>query len=77
MHPEPAQADIPGSAQGVEENDSLGVQQAHQNGITGENIEIGIIDKGFDADNPTIESNVVDTQSFRRSPGNPAHGTSV
>ena len=77
MHPEPAQADIPGSAQAAGENNSLGVQQAHQNGVTGENIEIGIIDKGFDADNPTIESNVVDTQSFRRSPGNPAHGTSV
>ena len=73
---EPAQTDIPGSSEGVGEN-SLGVQQAHANGITGEGVEVGIIDKGFDADNPEIASDIVDERSFRSSSGDPAHGTSV
>jgi subtilisin family serine protease len=79
IRPEPAQTgtDIPGSSEGVGEDDSLGVQQAHQNGITGEDVEVGIIDSGFDTDNPAIASNVVETRSFRSSPGDPAHGTSV
>jgi len=79
IRPEPAQTDtdIPGSSEGVREDDSLGVQQAHQNGITGENVEVGIIDAGFDPNNQAIRSNVVDTQSFRSSGGDPAHGTSV
>ena len=79
IRPEPAQTgtDIPGSSEGVGEDGSLGVQQAHQNGITGEDVEVGIIDSGFDTDNPAIASNVVETRSFRSSPGDPAHGTSV
>ncbi len=69
--------DIPGSSDGVGEDDSLGVQQAHQSGITGEDIEVGIIDAGFDPENPAIASNVVETRSFRSFEGSPAHGTSV
>jgi hypothetical protein len=64
---------IPGSSDG----ESLGVQQAHQNGITGEGVKVGIIDDGFDTDNPAISSNIVDTKSFREIEGDPAHGTSV
>jgi hypothetical protein len=69
------QTDVPGSSNGV----SLGVQQAHQNGITGEGVEVGIIDAGFDPANPAIASNVVETRSFREfgSEGDPAHGTST
>jgi len=79
VRPEPAQTDtdIPGSSDGVGEDDSLGVQQAHENGITGEDVEVGIIDAGFDPNNQAIASNVVDTGSFRSSGGDPAHGTSV
>jgi hypothetical protein len=79
IRPEPAQTDtdIPGSSEGVGEDDSLGVQQAHQNGITGEDVEVGIIDAGFDTDNQAIASNVVETNSFRTFEGSPAHGTSV
>jgi hypothetical protein len=74
IRPEPAQTDtdIPGSSDG-----ESGVQQAHENGITGEDVEVGIIDAGFDPNNQAIASNVVDTQSFRSSGGDPAHGTSV
>jgi subtilisin family serine protease len=65
LRPEPAQTDtdIPGSSDG----ESLGVQQAHENGITGEDVEVGIIDAGFDPNNQAIASNVVDTQPFRSS----------
>ena len=75
MRPEPAQTstDIPGSSDG----ESLGVQRAHQNGITGENVEVGVIDAGFDPNSQAIASNVVETRSFRSSGGDPAHGTSV
>lgn len=80
IRPEPVQteteADIPGSKD-PEENGSLGVQQVHQNGITGEGVKVGIIDFGFDPTNQAIASNVVETRSLRNFPGDPAHGTSV
>jgi hypothetical protein len=53
------------------------VQQAHQNGITGKDVEVGIIDKGFDPQNPAIASNVAETRSFRSSEADPTHGTST
>jgi hypothetical protein len=80
IRPEPAQTEIPGSSDGVGTNDSLGVQQAHQNGITGEDVDVGVIDAGFDPDNQAIASNVVDTRSFRSSTPSRqgrAHGTST
>ena len=49
---EPAQTDIPGSSEGIDDEDSLGVQRVHSNGFTGEGVEDGIVDNGFDADNP-------------------------
>ncbi len=55
----------------------MGVQQAHQNGITGEDVEVGIIDDGFDLDNQAIASNIVEIRSFRGSQGSLDHGTSV
>ncbi len=64
---------IPGSSDG----ESLGVQQAHQNGITGEGVKVGIIDIGFDINNPAIASNVADVKSYRSTQGSLAHGTSV
>ena len=75
LRSEPAHTDtdIPGSSDG----ESLGVQQAHQSGITGEDVEVGIIDTGFDPQNPAIASNVVNTRSFRSFEASPAHGTSV
>lgn len=71
VRPEPS--DIPGGSDG----DSLGVDNVHQSGITGEGVTVGIIDGGFAPDNPAIESNVVGTASFRDDVGDPAHGTSV
>ena len=75
MRPEldQTETDIPGSSDG----ESLGVQQAHENGITGEGAKVGVIDTGFDPDNQAIESNVINTQSYRDSVGDPKHGTSV
>ncbi len=83
IRPEPAQTgtetetDIPGSSNGS--RGSLGVRQAHQNGITGDDVKVGVIDVGFAPDNPAIASNVVETRSFREfgSEADPAHGTSV
>ena len=69
----PDQQDVPGSSNGT----SLGVEQAHSAGITGEGITVGVIDSGFDASNPEIASNVVETRSFTASSNDPAHGTSV
>ncbi len=81
IRPEPAQTstetntDIPGSSNGS--RGSLGVQQAHQNGITGDGVKVGVIDVGFAPDNPAIASNVATVESFRSSQASPAHGTSV
>lgn len=69
----PDQQDVPGSSNGT----SLGVEQAHSAGITGEGITVGVIDSGFDASNAEIASNVVATRSFTPSSNDPAHGTSV
>ncbi|WP_420191933.1 S8 family serine peptidase [Haloplanus salinarum] len=69
----PKTADPPGSSDG----ESLGVEQLHQNGITGDGVTVGIIDSGFDQDDPAIASNVAETVSFRQSAGRPDHGTSV
>lgn len=71
VRPEPS--DIPGGSDG----ESLGVADVHAAEITGEEVTVGVIDQGFNADNPTIESNVVETASFRDGVGDPAHGTSV
>jgi len=70
-------AEIPGSSDGVNTDNPLGIERIHQNGITGEGVGVGVIDTGFDTDNSAIASNVVDTESFRTTPGSPNHGTSV
>lgn len=75
MRSEPAQTGALRSHN--EERGSLGVQQAHESGITGKDVEIGIIDTGFAPNNPAIASNVAEVQSFRNTPGYPAHGTAV
>ncbi len=65
--------DIPGSSNGS----SLGVEQIHQNGVTGDGAKVGIIDSAFDISNPTIQDNVVATQSYTQLQKSGAHGTSV
>jgi hypothetical protein len=70
-HPEPV--DVPGASDGT----SLGVEQLHQRGIAGENVKVGIIDDGFDSSNPTIQDNIVETQSYTQGQQAVRHGTSV
>ncbi|WP_167467382.1 S8 family serine peptidase [Haloarcula quadrata] len=70
---QPVPADVPGSSDG----ESLGVKELHQNGVTGDGVKVGVIDSGFDRDNPAIGNNVVTTRSFRSTAGDPAHGTAV
>jgi hypothetical protein len=74
MRPEATQTDIgvPGSGS----SGTLGVQQAHQSGITGDGVEVGIIGDAFDLTNPAIASNIVNARSFRETRGNPGAGTS-
>ena len=64
---------IPGSSDG----ESLGVETIHQNGITGDGTKVGIIDAGFDINNPAISSNIMNIKSFKKIKDDPAHGTSV
>ncbi|WP_011570494.1 hypothetical protein [Haloquadratum walsbyi] len=66
-------AETPGSSNGS----SLGVSKIHEKDITGDGVRVGVIDVGFEAINPTIRDNVVDTQSFTNSETPKRHGTSV
>jgi subtilisin family serine protease len=67
---------------------TLGAEEARNQGITGENIKIAILDKAFDITNSEIAANVKQVEQFRRDFGgnfvNPIgigdeakHGTSV
>jgi hypothetical protein len=71
IRPEPAA--VPGSSNGS----SLGVEQIHTAGITGDGVTVGVIDAGFDMTNPTIQDNIVANKSFTMTQRDPAHGTSV
>ena len=64
---------IPGSSNGT----SLGVEPLHQQGTTGSDVKVGVIDQGFDPDNAAIASNVVDVRSSGDVTTTGAHGTSV
>jgi subtilisin family serine protease len=64
---------VPGSSNGS----SLGVEEIHQSGVTGDGVKIGVIDSAFDISNPTIQDNVVGAQSYVQLEKSGAHGTSV
>lgn len=67
----PVPADIPGSSDGG----SLGVESLHEQGVTGDGVQVGIIDGGFDRNE--IDGNIQSVRSFRDTRGDPAHGTGV
>lgn len=68
----PVPADIAGSGTAS----SLGVEQIHERGVTGDGVRVGIIDSGFDTDESAITNNVVDQREFT-DPKSPSHGTAV
>ena len=49
------------TSEGVE---SVSAPAAHTYGVTGEGVEVAVIDTGFDASNPEIKDNVVSYQAF-------------
>jgi subtilisin family serine protease len=61
--------------------DSMAVPAVHDDGYTGENVTVAVIDLGFDATNPEIADNVVETTSMARNDPfvnqSGRHGTAV
>lgn len=60
-----------------------GVEAAHEAGVTGENVSVGVVDvTGFDPDHPALRDRVVATRAFApresiRNGGQHAHGTAA
>ena len=52
---------------------SLGVDQLHADGTTGEGVRVGIIDTDFRPDDPFVSDNVADIRAFN-DPTGPTHG---
>ncbi|WP_379792296.1 S8 family serine peptidase [Halorubrum rutilum] len=67
---EPADVSGPGAA------DTLGVSGLHEQGITGDNVTVGVIDGGFDPTDPAIAENVANTEQFAAT-GSTDHGTNA
>jgi hypothetical protein len=64
---------------GGEGAEVIGAQTVHDEGVTGENVSVAVIDLGFNPDNSRISDNVVDYKSFGSlgiSGTSPRHGTS-
>lgn len=59
---------------------AIGADAVHDQGITGENITVGVIDLGFNVTHPALASNIVEYKSFTGDispPGRTQHGTAV
>lgn len=67
---------VPANVAGGGAVSSLGVEQLHERGVTGDEVRVGVIDIGFDTDAPGIADNVVDQRYFA-DPGPSDHGTAV
>lgn len=67
---------VPADVAGGGSVSSLGVEQLHQRGVTGSDVQVGVIDSGFDTGAPGISDNIDDQRQFV-APTDIDHGTAV